>query len=833
MIVKDFQNAEIEGDDEFEGTDAGIDESNLGFLFDIVSKQMYRRPINSIVREITSNCFDSHIEAKVDDPVLITFGEDEGGYFIVFKDVGIGISPDRMKNIYSKYFSSSKRDTNDQIGMFGLGSKSPLAYNDHFFLTTFSEGIRYEYMIHAGAKIPRIQLLTQEEQAEHNGTEIKIYIKNSLDLSKFIEACESELVYFDNVYIDCKYKKFDNLYKILDYNTFKYRTKTKYSDALHIAIGKVAYPISWSELGIPIIYFPAALKFNIGDLAITPERESIRYIDLARGDKFVPTKQIILDKIEEFKREVVKLYKDTKTADEFEDYQEFFKAYNSRKAHLILSDGDLEEKVDITSLVGKPKLLLSKLKDFTGTYPREPLSIFYTTTQEYRRGSKARESYVNLSYSTITKYLCVTEPVAGKMSRKKLDYLYDFAYRLTGNSTFYTVKPKTIVSGSNYNYSSSNHVINILRVLELLPFKQIGITQQYKAFKEFTKSEFTRLSFHYESIDIPEDWLKAWNLAHVKQYNKKEEDILVYDYGKILISDAKTYLNPESLQRFKGFILYGFEENENYLKNFRELLIASKYGSGGSIDPLKCKLYKIAKRNEKHFLSLSNAIHIETFMGNNKIFKRIATAAVIHKKSKAIRLTGTRDNSNWLNFESTMKEAFPPVAEALDKINKACDDYGRVAYTRVNEKLSDEFFEEIVTLAEQYNLYDEELYTLFERLERYVEGLELINYIAFKNWNILPFFVDYLVIKGKKVAPIWTEPTEFEKQLIKEGQDKLSYLVDTYSMKYSSYYYLDGRQKNNTITKNYCDLVCANSRKKLDIYNALTTYHGTKTTKAN
>ncbi len=118
MKVRDFTNTEVEGDD-FGGLDASIDKDNLGFLFDIVSKQMYRRPINSIVREITSNCFDSHIEAKVDDPVIIKFDEDEAGDYISFIDVGVGMSPDRMEKVYSKYFSSSKRESNEFIGMFG------------------------------------------------------------------------------------------------------------------------------------------------------------------------------------------------------------------------------------------------------------------------------------------------------------------------------------------------------------------------------------------------------------------------------------------------------------------------------------------------------------------------------------------------------------------------------------------------------------------------------------------------------------------------------------------------------------------------------------------
>ena len=58
----------IEGD-EFEGIAVGISPENAGFLFDIVSNQMYKNPIGSLIREITSNCFDAHVDANNDDPI--------------------------------------------------------------------------------------------------------------------------------------------------------------------------------------------------------------------------------------------------------------------------------------------------------------------------------------------------------------------------------------------------------------------------------------------------------------------------------------------------------------------------------------------------------------------------------------------------------------------------------------------------------------------------------------------------------------------------------------------------------------------------------------------
>ena len=113
-----------------ESIDFGIDSSNIGILFRGFSDTLYSNKIGSIVREVTSNCFDSHREAGIKDDVVILLSKADPltgkSGKICFKDVGVGLSPDRIKNIYSKYFSSTKRGTNNEIGGFGIGAKSPL-----------------------------------------------------------------------------------------------------------------------------------------------------------------------------------------------------------------------------------------------------------------------------------------------------------------------------------------------------------------------------------------------------------------------------------------------------------------------------------------------------------------------------------------------------------------------------------------------------------------------------------------------------------------------------------------------------------------------------------
>src|SRR5690606_16206540 len=96
----------------------------------------------------------------------------------VFRDFGVGLSIERVKRIWSKYFSSTKRETNAFIGAFGLGSKSPLGYTDLFDVVTRFQGVKYHFTIHKGSKAPRIELLYKEETDEGNGTEVIVPIKS-------------------------------------------------------------------------------------------------------------------------------------------------------------------------------------------------------------------------------------------------------------------------------------------------------------------------------------------------------------------------------------------------------------------------------------------------------------------------------------------------------------------------------------------------------------------------------------------------------------------------------------------------------------------------------
>lgn len=104
---------------------SSISAENIDLVLSLVSRGIYSDPIGSLIRELTSNCIDAHTELGEQKPILVNIKYDIENecYYIEFVDKGIGMSEERVQNIYTNFFSSTKRNTNSLIG--GLTTEIP------------------------------------------------------------------------------------------------------------------------------------------------------------------------------------------------------------------------------------------------------------------------------------------------------------------------------------------------------------------------------------------------------------------------------------------------------------------------------------------------------------------------------------------------------------------------------------------------------------------------------------------------------------------------------------------------------------------------------------
>lgn len=273
------KNLIIENDSigDFKEVKASISDENIALVIELASKDLYSNPIGSIIREITSNCFDANKESGSENPILIeiyTDYEDDTKY-ITFKDNGLGISPERMEDIYMKWFSSTKRSNNIEIGGFGIGSKSPLSYQNQFFITTIQDNIKYEYILSKTDTVPSLTLLNSFNTQEHSGTTIKVEVLEK-DLFTFHQEFKRQLSYFEKVHIK-SYYVYNNDFKLYKNEHFIYKDSEQPYESMHIALGQVTYKIDWQALNRKEIKCPIGIRFNIGDLTVSMNRETIRY----------------------------------------------------------------------------------------------------------------------------------------------------------------------------------------------------------------------------------------------------------------------------------------------------------------------------------------------------------------------------------------------------------------------------------------------------------------------------------------------------------------------------------------------------------------------------
>lgn len=275
----------------------GIDAMNVDFLATLLTSNLYSNPLHSFLRETIANAWDSHVEANnTDTPVILLIEEtdkEEGSYLnsytpqfsyrLSIRDFGTGLSKERFENIYRNIGSSTKRDSNDYIGAFGIGRFSALACKNQVNITSFYNGKRYNYLMYKNGGKINIDQMSVTEGDFKNGLEVSI--ENYKTKNSILKEAILQLQFFKKLYIEYKgsepdFKEFIGKFnnrKCFSYNNFAFMMVSDLSGN-YIKMGSVLYKVDNSKI-VHLRSGYACINVPIGSIDITPNRETVQYTE--------------------------------------------------------------------------------------------------------------------------------------------------------------------------------------------------------------------------------------------------------------------------------------------------------------------------------------------------------------------------------------------------------------------------------------------------------------------------------------------------------------------------------------------------------------------------
>ena len=284
MAVLDLnkQDTKFESNVDMKSKLFGIGDASA--IIDILRNRMYSKPIQTLVQEYICNARDAMIEAGTlgKTKIKIVAPTKLATQFRV-RDFGVGLSEDRVQNIFTMYGNSTKRSSNNQIGGYGLGAKSAWAYTDSFTVVSYYNGTKTTYLCHVGKdNVGSMDTLNKETTTEPNGVEVIVTVKPE-HVNDFAKACNRCLTLWDTNTYELNIGLTPILSKSLYDDGFVMSTiDHDYNSNVWVSVDDILFTIDfgWSS----VIHSNTLFKCKTGDVDIAPSRETI--IDNDKLKKF-------------------------------------------------------------------------------------------------------------------------------------------------------------------------------------------------------------------------------------------------------------------------------------------------------------------------------------------------------------------------------------------------------------------------------------------------------------------------------------------------------------------------------------------------------------------
>ena len=299
MIISQ-ENRKVKSSHNFESVNCTIDAEDMRYVASLLRNNYSNTPL-AVVREISANALDANAEAHSDRKIEIKLPTTMNPTFAV-RDFGGGLSQEDVFGLYSKYGKSTKRESNNYIGAFGIGKFAPLSYGDSFTCISYHGGKKATYNIFVNddddTKISRIG--DPVPTNEPTGLSIEVAVSES-DINNFRQIVQEFFAFFSQEempkFIGCDDDFIKTPEKIIeskngDWFLQKGEDRGYYNRHGHVLMGRVAYKIDPSavqvenfvkkESNIKIIQnllneSNFYLRVPLGSVKLHHSRESLEY----------------------------------------------------------------------------------------------------------------------------------------------------------------------------------------------------------------------------------------------------------------------------------------------------------------------------------------------------------------------------------------------------------------------------------------------------------------------------------------------------------------------------------------------------------------------------
>lgn len=286
-MIQKQDNIVIESNSTIEESAFKLSQKNLRAIFKILRNSLYSNKELAVVREYSVNADEAMFAAgKANQPIRITLPTEDNPNFIV-RDFGQGLTKDEMFNVFCEYGNSTKNQSNDFSGMFGIGSKSGFCYQDSFTVVSYQGGTKKIYSCYIDStEIGKISLMDEQPTDEEDGLEIIVSVLNK-DYNKFYSESVKFFHFWDTKPIfvgrEAFFQEETELLKGDDW--YIPRKDNAYTNQAVVIMGKIAYPfnqynLDWegrdSNLNV-LVNAGVRIYVNIGDIDISASRESVEY----------------------------------------------------------------------------------------------------------------------------------------------------------------------------------------------------------------------------------------------------------------------------------------------------------------------------------------------------------------------------------------------------------------------------------------------------------------------------------------------------------------------------------------------------------------------------